>query len=151
LINVSGGADYDVSSVSGYTVWSRQTLAGNGSVTGNVAVASGGILAAGGTNATGTLSFSNHLALAERAVLDWNYADATQDVIRVAGTLTLPTVATVNVSRVTGSLPGTGILFTFGSVTPSSPDVTRWVVKGARTDTHVAVLGNPNGTLIRVL
>lgn len=159
VINVAGGAVYNVAAVSGYTVQTKQTLGGNGVVTGNVTVAAGGLLAAGGTNATGALSFSTNLTLAESAVIDWNYADATQDVIQVAGALTLPTVATVNVSRVTGSLPDTGVLFTFGSVTPSSPDLTHWVITGASETTRVAlrsapnrvVLATPAGTLIRVL
>lgn len=158
-IRVSSGAVFDVSSVSGYTVWSRQCLAGSGMVTGNVTLANGGVLAAGGTNATGALSFSTNLTLAASAVIDWNYSDATQDVIVVAGTLTLPTVATVNVSRVTGRLPIKGVLFTFGSVSPSSPDLSQWVITGALENTRATVLGNPNrvvlvsptGTLLRVL
>ena len=157
-INVTSGAVYHVAAVSGYTVQPKQTMAGNGMVTGTVTVANGGILAAGGTNAMGTLSFSTDLILAEGAVIDWNCSDTTQDVAAVAGTLTLPAVATVNVSRVTGLLPCQGTLFTFGSVTPSSPDLTRWVITGAQANTRVAVRHTPNrvvlatltGTLIRV-
>ena len=157
-INVASGAVYHVAAVSGYTVQPKQTLAGNGVVTGAVTVANGGILAAGGTNATGTLSFSTDLILAEVAVIDWNCSDTTQDVAAVAGTLTLPAVATVNVSRVTGLLPCQGALFTFGAVTPSSPDLTRWVITGAQVNTRVAVRHAPNrvvlapltGTLIKV-
>jgi len=104
-IDVAGGAVYDVSSVSGYTARPGQTLSGDGMVAGGVSIAGGGVLAAGGTNATGTLSFSADLTLADKTVADWNYGDGAQDVIAVAGTLTLPTVATVNVSRVTGTLP----------------------------------------------
>ena len=158
-IAVASGAIYNVAAISGYTIQPKQTLSGNGAVTGSVTVANGGILAAGGTNATGTLSFSSNLTLAENAVIDWNYGDSTQDLIAVAGTLTLPTVATVNVSRVSGTLPVKSVLFTFGSVSPSAPDLTHWVLTGVPANTRASVRTAPNrvvfvtptGTLIRVL
>lgn len=160
LITVASGAVYDVSSVSGYEVVAGQTLAGKGVVTGNVAVVAGGILAAGGTNATGTLSFSNTLTLAGSAVIDWNYDDTTNDVIKVATLGTLPSVATVNVSKVTGTTraqPLPAVLCTFAQGGPGGDtDLSGWVVTGGSAGTRVVVRGNQiqlrafTGTLLQL-
>jgi hypothetical protein len=160
LITVASGAVYGVSSVSGYEVVAGQTLAGKGVVTGSVTVVAGGILAAGGTNATGTLSFSNTLTLAASAVIDWNYDDTTNDVIKVATLGTLPNVATVTVSKVTGTTraqPLPAVLCTFAQGGPGGDtDLSGWVVTGGSAGTRVVVRGNQiqlrafTGTLLQL-
>lgn len=133
------------------------SLQGNGVISnGTLTVA--GTLAPGGTGAVGALSVAD-LIVGENAVYDWNYGDSASDTVNVSGTLTLPSVATVNVSRVTGStvrLPATGILFSSGTAIANPGATKTWVVTGARGDTHVNVqesrvlLVSMNGTLIVV-
>lgn len=160
LITVASGAVYDVSSVSGYEVVAGQTLAGKGVVTGSVTMVAAGIMAAGGANATGTLSLSNTLTLAESAVIDWNYDDTTNDVIKVATLGTLPSVATVTVSRVTGSTraqPLPAVLCTFEQGGPGGDTaLSGWVVTGGSSGTRAVVRGNQiqlrafTGTLLQL-
>jgi autotransporter-associated beta strand protein len=109
LIAVASGATCDVSSVTGFTVGTAQTLAGNGTVAGNVIVQ--GRLAPGGTNAVGALQISANLTLQSGAVLDWDYTPAAADVVTVGGTLTLPATATVSITT-TNQLPARTVLFT---------------------------------------
>ena len=60
LIKVAGGATFDVSAVSGYTLGSTQTLRGAGNVTGAVAMGAGSTIAGGvDTSTLGTLTFSS--------------------------------------------------------------------------------------------
>ena len=132
-------------------------LQGGGTVTGGLLTVTSA-LAPGGTHAVGTLT-ARDFVMAENVTYDWNYGNATSDSVNVTGMLTLPTVATVNVSRVSGStagLPANGILFNCGSIAPGSPDLTGWVITGGRPGTRVKVLGNqvvlvtPAGMLIRI-
>lgn len=137
-----------------------QTVArvqGSGSVLGGTLSVTGTI-APGGAGSAGALSVAS-LTLAEGAVYDWNYGDGVSDTVTVSGPLTLPSVATVNVSRVTGStekLPGTAVLFSSGSLIVDAGAVKNWGVTGARADTHVSVSGNRvllvsmNGTMLVV-
>ena len=65
----------------------------------------------------------------------------TNDVIVVNGSLTLPSVATVTVSRATSRLPNPGVMFTgFSSVNTSN--LTGWVINGALPGCKVQVAGN---------
>jgi autotransporter-associated beta strand protein len=128
----------------GGTTVSNGTLLVNGSVTGTVTVASGGTLGGTGTikgtvtnsgaitaadtNSIGTLTVTN-LVMNQGSTYLWNYNSTSQDVINVTGLLTLPTVATVTVSQVSGTLSGTPVLFTFGSCSASG-NLTQWVVNG---------------------
>jgi hypothetical protein len=138
----------------------RQTVSrvqGSGTVSnGTLTVA--GTLAPGGTDAVGTLAVTDFV-MAENSIYDWNYNDTTSDRVNVAGTVTLPTVATVAVSRVTGSvaaLPYEGVLFTCASVVPDAGTLNGWVMTGSRPGTHVKIRGNqvvfvsPRGTMIKV-
>jgi len=133
------------------------SLQGNGAIS-NGTLTVTGTLAPGGTGAVGALSVAN-LVVGENAIYDWNYGDSVSDTVTVSGALTLPSVATVNVSRVTGStarLPAAGILFSSGTAIANPGATKTWVVTGARADTHVFVQGthvilvSQNGTLIVV-
>jgi len=142
IITVSNGATFDVSAYVPYTLTS-QILAGNGVVTGSVVVADGAGVSGGATNDVGTLTFTNNLTLNSGAVVYWNYNDTTTDVVSVKGTLTLPLsgVATVNVSRASGSttnIPSNGVLFTFGAG-PADGDLSSFVITGTRANSRVVV------------
>jgi autotransporter-associated beta strand protein len=143
---------------SGGTSVSNGTLLVNGSVTGAVTVAGGtlggagvvagvvtnfGTITAGADAATpGTLTVSN-LVMGANSSYNWKYNATTNDGIVVSGTLSLPTVATVNVSQViSGKMPSSGVLFTFGAVSPASPNLQSWVITGATPSTGLQVVGN---------
>jgi autotransporter-associated beta strand protein len=141
---------------------SSQTVAGlqgfGGTVT-NGTLTVTGTLAPGGTGVIGDLTVNADLALAPNVTYDWNFGTATQDTVNVTGTLTLPTVATVSVSRVTGplvQLPESAVLMTF-TTGPSDGALSGWVITGARGGSYAIVRNNkvmlisPNGTLIRFL
>ena len=116
-------------------------LGGTGAIAGTVTVNSQATITANDTNSIGTLSITN-LTMAENSTYVWNYDATSNDVINVTGTLTLPTVATVNVSRVTGStasLPGKGVLFSASTISGS---VSNWVVTGAVASSHLTVVNN---------
>ena len=159
--SLSAASDISLASGSSLTLSELgQTVArvqGSGSVWGGTLSVTGTI-APGGAGSVGTLAVAN-LTLAEGAAYDWNYGDAASDTVAVSGTLTLPSVATVNVGRVTGStakLPGTAVLFSSGSLIADAGAVRNWVVTGGRADTHVSVSGNRvllvsmNGTMVVV-
>lgn len=127
---------------------------GTGAVNG--AVTNQSVLTAAGTNSIGALTVNN-LTMTENSTCVWNYNDTTSDVVQVNGTLALPAVATVAVSRVTsGKLPERGILFTgFSSLVTSAGTLSGWVITGAAPNTFAQVEGNqvvlvtrPVGTLI---
>jgi len=152
------------------TIISNGTLLVNGSITGSVMVAGGELggtgvvagtvtnratLAAGGTNVIGTLTVTN-LVMAENATIAWDFNASAHDLVRVTGALTLPTVATVKVSRVASGLqPNRATLFTFGSG-PTPGRLDGWILTDVRSGTYAEVRGNavlltyPTGTLISV-
>jgi fibronectin-binding autotransporter adhesin len=173
---VSSGGTCDVSAVTGFTVLPNQTLMGNGVVTGAVTVAAGGILGgtgtvasvvtnngvitAGETNTVGILTLTN-LVMAGDSTYVWNYSDTAQDLINVKGTLSLPNVATVMVSKISGSLPSGAVLFKCGSSgTPDGTTLSSWVIIGARPDSKAVVrtvasqkqvqLVSPTGMILRL-
>ena len=156
LIAVASGATCDVTSVTGFTVYPAQTLAGSGTVAGNVILQ--GALAPGGTNAVGALRVTSALTLQSGAALKWDHNGATADVVNVSGTLTLPANATVNVSG-TGSLPARAVLFTAPVINISgASDLSGWTVTGPGiggnsramvTGTEV-LLVTSQGTLVEV-
>jgi len=156
----------------GGTTVSNGTLLVNGSVTGVVTVAAGTLggtgtvagvvtnfatIGAGETNTIGTLSLTN-LVMRENSTCAWNYNGTTNDVIRVLGNLTLPTVATVNVSKVvSGTITRPVVLFTFGSCNVANDTILDgWVINGAETKMGARVINNqvvmqlPGGMIIEI-
>ena len=158
---------------SGGTTVSGGTLLVEGGITGSVNVVGGllggtgtvagtvtnqAIMTAAGTNSIGTLTTVN-LVMKENSTCVWNYNDTTNDMIQVDGSLTLPTVATVAVTRVTsGRIPARGILFNgFSSIVTNTGTLSGWVITGAEPNTFAQVDGNqvvlvtrPIGTMIRI-
>ena len=152
-LSIAAGGTLDLN---GMRQTARQVQGGGTISNGTLTVA--GTLAPGGLQTVGALAVEN-LGLSENATYDWNYGDAASDTVLVTGTLTLPTVATVGVSRVAGAtaaLADRSVLFTCPSGAISAGDLSGWTVEGAQTGTHVKVSGNqvvlvlPRGTLIRV-
>ncbi len=152
---VASGATLDLNGTS-QTVASLQ---GGGSVTGGVLTVTAS-LAPGGTNAIGTLTVSGDFALGENASIDWNYGDSgTQDLVQVNGALTLPALANVAISRVTGSsaaLPKQAVILS-SSVSIARTNLSGWqVVASGNNAWRVKVIGNQvvairlTGTLLRV-
>lgn len=127
---------------SAVTVSNNATLGGSGTISGGVTVVSGGILSPGPAG-VGTLTVKGGLTLGENASYTWEYGASGADRITVGGALQLPSVATVNVVQVSGTLPKPAVLFSAGSLsgTPYS-----WVVKGLPNYT-VAILNNTNVVL----
>jgi hypothetical protein len=95
--------------------------------------------------------------MASNSTLFWNCNAVTQDVINVAGTLTLPAVATVIVSEETFGDIGLAprVLVTFASG-PAPMLLANWTVVGAPPGTSVRVGNNqvyltrPGGTMISI-
>lgn len=123
---------------SAVTVSNNATLGGSGTISGSVAVVSGGILSPGAAG-IGTLAIKGGLNLGESATYSWEYGASGADRIAVGGALQLPSVATVNVVQVSGTLPKPAVLFTAGSLSGAP---TGWVVKGLPYFT----VGIQNGT-----
>ena len=94
------------------------TIAGSGMVSGRVAMASGSILSPAGTE---TLSFSSNLTFVGSGSItcNWNYTSSTCSVVRVGGTLTLPSDVYLNVIGI-GTLPANPVLFSWQGANPST-------------------------------
>lgn len=147
------------------TVANTGTLGGTGTITlasGKTnTVNTGGALAPGAaaSNSVGTLTIAGAVTLAEGAVYKWEYQDGAGDLVALtgaAGTLTLPTVATVQVSQVSGDFQGPSPLFT-ATTLAGATDLSQWVVTGLpksqveRDGTSVVLfLPPPKGTVIVV-
>jgi autotransporter-associated beta strand protein len=125
----------------GYKVWPGATLGGTGVI--NLAAAGStctvqqaGALAPGASAgaSVGTLTITNGtVALGEGAIVKWDFKDGAGDRVNVKGTLVLPLVATVMVSRISGDWPATPTLFTANALTgPGAANVSGWVVQGVR-------------------
>ena len=113
-IRVAGGATFDVTAFSTWTLAAPQTLAGGGTINGNVQ-ANGTI--SPGNNTTRNLTFGGNLSLSGVCLMELNKdSGLTNDMITVSGTLTYGGQLTV---VVTGSTPpvvnDTFKLFNFGS------------------------------------
>jgi fibronectin-binding autotransporter adhesin len=138
---ILNGTTTSPNSNSGYTVMAGATLGGTGVV--NLA-ASGStctVQRAGalspGTHRTGsrvgTLRVNGPVSLAEGARFKWDCQDGAGDLLNVNGRLSLPAVATVVVSRISGELPESATLMTANSLAgPGAGDVSGWVVQGVR-------------------
>jgi autotransporter-associated beta strand protein len=156
-VHIASGATLDLNG----SVQTLASLYGVGTVT-NGTLTVTGTVAPGGTNVVGTLAVEGNLVVGPNAVLDWNFSDTTQDLINVTGTLTLPTVATVNVVRVSGTLPlpNLGVLFSAAGepTINGAANLDQWVIQGDVPGyTRAVVRGNrvqlmhSMGTLIRFL
>ena len=128
---------------SAVTVSNNATLGGSGTISGSVAVVNSGILSPGAAG-VGTLTVKGGLTLGENAAYIWEYGSSGADRIAVGGVLQLPSVATVNVVQVSGTLPKPAVLFSAGSLsgTPYS-----WIVKGL-SDYSVTIQNNTNVVLV---
>lgn len=116
-------------------------LSGAGTLAGTVT--NRAIISANGIANVGTMTITN-LVMAENSAYTWNYGDSGNDLIDVKGFLTLPNVATVTVSRATGSvnpLPASATLFT-APVINNPAGVSGWVITGALPTSRVRVTGN---------
>jgi autotransporter-associated beta strand protein len=148
----------DVSLIAGgFNVLSNQALAGAGTVTGNVNLASGGILSPAGTNTAGTLTLSGDAVISDGTRYNWNYdgGQNTSDTVRVSGNLTLPAMASVNVSSSGALQAKRAALFTYGG-TCERTDFSGWIINPGYTllnDTEqqcVYVIPPPQGSVYRI-
>jgi autotransporter-associated beta strand protein len=153
-VTIASGATLDLNGNS-QTVASLQ---GSGSVTGGVLTLTASLVP-GGTNAIGTLTVSGDFALGSNAAIDWNFGDGNAaDLVQVNGTLTLPAVANVAISRVTGSsapLPKQAVILSCsGSI--AGTDLGGWKVTSESGVWRMRVSGNQviairqTGTLIKI-
>jgi len=153
-LTIASGATLDLNGNS-QTVASLQ---GSGSVTGG-ALTLMDSLAPGGTNGIGTLTVSGDFALGENATVNWNFGDnGAQDLVQVDGTLSLPAVANVTISRVTGSsaaLPKQAVIFSC-SGTIARTDFSDWMIACEKGVWRLKVNGNQviairqTGTLVKI-
>ncbi|MEI6644847.1 MAG: autotransporter-associated beta strand repeat-containing protein [bacterium] len=140
----------------GGTTVSNGTLAINGSVTGIVTVVGGtlggtGVVAgvvtnfatigAVDTSAIGMLTVSN-LVMKPNSSYAWNYSTSGNTKVYVNATLSLPTVVTVNVTKVSGQMPKPGVLFTGFTNNLSATNLSSWVITGTPTKARAKVVGN---------
>jgi autotransporter-associated beta strand protein len=150
----SGSLLIDGTVTGGVITVSSGVFGGTGVVSGTVT--NWAALTAGATNTLGTLIVKN-LVMTENSSVTWNFDSTTSDVIQVSGTLTLPTVATVNVSRVSGTWPtNPSVLFNVTGSVQGAPSLSNWVVTGdCRPGTKVVLqdnqvlIGMPRGTFVR--
>jgi fibronectin-binding autotransporter adhesin len=133
------------------TVRSGGVLGGSGTVGGAVTVQAGGALAPG-NNGVGTLTVDDNLVLTTNAVYNWQCRNGTGDLVRVNGTLTLPNVATVIVSLISGDMPKTGTIFTADALV-GAKSLSSWTLPGegsliAKIIGNSIVLARPTGTVV---
>ncbi len=142
-----------------YTVASGGTLAGSGTIrlaAGKMlTINASGTLAPGDDDGTGTLTVDGDAVFSENAVYEWKYGNGDGDAVAVTGTLTLPAVATVEVTPLGGALPEEPILFTFDT-NDGATDLSGWSVLG-ETGYSVVLEANrvvlyrpPQGTLMLI-
>jgi hypothetical protein len=96
-------------------------------------VTNGASLAPGAS--VGTLTITNGpLNFAENAIYEWEYDAGTADLVQVYGDLVLPSVATVNVTEISGPAPNPATIFSATSLSgPGAADVSGWVITGDAT------------------
>ncbi|MEI6647472.1 MAG: autotransporter-associated beta strand repeat-containing protein [bacterium] len=164
--NISGSGNLTKTGTGGLLIYGAKT--GTGALTVSAGYLGGtnvwagtvtnlAVITAGDTNTVGSLTVSN-LVLAADSTFLWNYDNTNSDVINVTGTLTLPAVATVQVSRVSGKLPSLATLATYNSLAGNS-NLQGWKVVGdsVQPRTYVRInnkqvqLVSPTGTLISIL
>jgi autotransporter-associated beta strand protein len=136
-IEIADGARLEATN--GYTIIASQTLAGRGVIMGDIVFATNATLAAGGIGQAGTLTFSNNLMLGGNALWAVDLANTTttggttNDLVVVAGDLTLAGVNSIKLNLPDGSLesPGVYTLMTYGG-TLSGDATNLIVVAGSR-------------------
>jgi len=144
----------------GLSMLSGCQLGGSGTVTGKASLASGAMLSPGiDTNTVGTLTVSSNLTLAGSFVYNWKY-DGTlksNDCVNVGGNLVVPSVATVNVTRINADRMPECTIFRY-SGTCTNSDFSGWVVndikgglkvKNYQPD-HRIVIGLESGLVITI-
>ncbi len=105
-VTIAGGAAFDVSQVTGYTLASSRTVAGYGAVVGPFTAAQNSTIIPAGIGAEGTLTFSNNLTLSGvnlrmDLTSDPTGVTATNDAINVVGDVTATSTNTVLITPVT--------------------------------------------------
>ncbi|MGC9261601.1 MAG: autotransporter-associated beta strand repeat-containing protein, partial [Phycisphaerae bacterium] len=96
-ITVNSGATFDVSALaSGYTLGSRQSLIGSGTVKGNLTVQ--GVLQADPSGTTGTLTFDNNLTISGATINVALDSNGNADNIVINGLATVSGINTINIS-----------------------------------------------------
>ena len=116
-------------------------LGGTGTIYRVVNVASNAALAPGNPGSVGTLTIASNVTLAAGAVYNWDYSNGTGDRVIVGRTLTLPTNAVVNVTKLGGEFPTVGVLFTAGQLAGATNDLSGWTLLGLSDKYHVTVVG----------
>jgi autotransporter-associated beta strand protein len=119
-LEIGAGALLDVPA--GYTVPAGQTFTGRGAVTGDVTFGTNSMLAAGKAGQAGTLTFSNNLVLGGNAIWTVDLAatntpgGGTNDLVVVAGDLSLSGLNVIHVNALAGVLtsPGVYTIATYG-------------------------------------
>ncbi len=122
------GTTSDQGSVS---IKSGATLGGTGSLglaSGkNLTVEAGGTLSSGITD-VGTFTINGDVVMTADAVYSWKYNNGDSSLAVINGDLQLPSVATVAVTSVCGTLPTRAILMTANSLSGET-DLSDWVVE----------------------
>ena len=135
---VSNGALIVSGSVTGAVTVVGGTLGGTGVVAGTVT--NFATIGATDTSTIGMLTVSN-LVMKPNSSYAWNYTTSGNTEVYVNGNLSLPTVVTVNVTKVSGQLPNQGVLFRAFSNSVST-DLSGWVITGTPTKTRAKVVEN---------
>jgi fibronectin-binding autotransporter adhesin len=112
VLDVRGGAVFDVSAVAGFAVGATQSLVGTGTVNGNVQDNFGATISGGTVGTPGTLILNNNIKFAGGGTLRCDLADVTtvgggvNDLLSVGGNLSLAGTTTVAVNLLSGKLVG---------------------------------------------
>jgi autotransporter-associated beta strand protein len=168
VINVAGGAYFDVSALSSYTVNSGQFLEGSGNVncpsSGFVGTSSGSRIYPGTDGTAGLLSFNNGLTLASGATANFDLSttyNGANDQISLGGTLTLNGNALhIKAPSTSVNLDTTAdyVLITASSIAGSFASTPVWDVRpanavdytvetsGSSIILHYSLLAPPTGT-----
>lgn len=110
------------------TVSAGATLGGTGILTGEVAVDGMAHLLPGGAGNAATLTLGP-LTIAGNAIVDWEYDGAESDLLAVVGDIVLPSVLTVNVNGLSGTLAD-AVLFSWTGANTGTTDLSAWTVTG---------------------
>ncbi|MGN6644258.1 MAG: autotransporter-associated beta strand repeat-containing protein, partial [Verrucomicrobiota bacterium] len=124
-LDLKSGGILDASATSGdFLVGSGQTVAGSGIFLGDAVLSSGSAIAPGSSTAAGTLTFSNNLIFPDGGTLEFDLAannatgGGTNDLVVVAGQLSLAGTNFFSVRALEGQLmsPGTYTVLRYGTM-----------------------------------